>query len=80
MVARDFAVDDQAVTDFLYTGNHTVVMQDVDALAIVEDVVAQEERSGGEYRELSIAIDAGALAARRLMRRLADTADSVASV
>ncbi|WP_216907393.1 aromatic ring-hydroxylating dioxygenase subunit alpha [Nocardia noduli] len=71
MVARDFALDDQGVTEYLHKSNHTVVMQDVVALALVEEVIAEEERVGGTYQELSINIDTGALAARGLMARLA---------
>ncbi|WP_019925682.1 aromatic ring-hydroxylating dioxygenase subunit alpha [Nocardia sp. BMG111209] len=71
MVARDFATSDAAVTEYLYTSNHTVVMQDVVALGIVEQTVAEDERRRGDVRELSINIDTGALAARKLMTRLA---------
>ena len=70
MVARDFAFEDAAVTDYLYENNHTVVMQDVHALNLIEEVIAQEERVSGTVPELSIAIDTGALAARRLMKKL----------
>jgi len=70
MVARDFALEDPEVTDYLYENNHTVVMQDVHALHLVEEVIAQEERVSGTVPELSIAIDTGALAARRLMKKL----------
>ncbi|MEV4233693.1 aromatic ring-hydroxylating dioxygenase subunit alpha [Nocardia sp. NPDC049737] len=73
MVARDFAIDDQDVTDYLHKSNHTVVMQDVVALNLVEEVIAAEERAGGTYQELSINIDTGALAARRLIAELART-------
>lgn len=67
MVARDFALDDQAVTDFLAENNHTVVMQDVVALDILEQVVEGEKDN---YQELSINIDTGGLAARRLLKKL----------
>ncbi|WP_433207753.1 Rieske 2Fe-2S domain-containing protein [Nocardia sp. CA-107356] len=70
-VARDFATDDQWVSDFLYTSNHTAVMQDVVALKLVEEVIAEEERGGIAFQDLSINIDSGALAARRLIARLA---------
>jgi len=73
MVARDFALEDAEVTDYLYRNNHTVVMQDVHALNLVEQVIAEEERVHGGVPEISIAIDTGALAARRLMKRLAGT-------
>ncbi|MFG1708071.1 Rieske 2Fe-2S domain-containing protein [Nonomuraea sp. M3C6] len=69
-VARDFALDDQGVSDFLRESNHTVVMQDVVALNILEKVIATEPEG---YQELSINIDTGALAARRILSRMART-------
>lgn len=66
-VARDFALDDQDVTDFLRENNRTVVLQDVVALDLLETVIAGEP-SG--YQELSINIDAGALAARRMLEQM----------
>jgi phenylpropionate dioxygenase-like ring-hydroxylating dioxygenase large terminal subunit len=67
-VARDFAQDDQEVTDFLAESNHTVVMQDVDALNLLEQVIATEPEG---FQELSINIDTGGLAARRILARMA---------
>ena len=67
-VARDFAPDDQGVSDFLAENNRTVVLQDVAALDVLEGVVAGEPDG---YQELSINIDTGGLAARRLMAKLA---------
>ena len=64
MVARDFALDDQEVTDFLAENNRTVVLQDVVALDVLEQVVEGEKEN---YQELSINIDTGGLAARRLL-------------
>jgi len=75
MVARDFAIEDQAVTEYLHTNNRVVVMQDVEALNVVEAVIAEEERTSGTYQELSINIDTGALGARRLMANLLKTAE-----
>jgi phenylpropionate dioxygenase-like ring-hydroxylating dioxygenase large terminal subunit len=66
-VARDFAIDDESVSDYLRTSNHTVVMQDVTALNLLERVIAAEPE---KYQELSINIDTGALAARRILARL----------
>ncbi|MFI5952126.1 Rieske 2Fe-2S domain-containing protein [Cryptosporangium sp. NPDC051539] len=71
-VARDFALDDQGVSDFLAESNRTVVLQDVTALDVLERVIAAE--SDG-YQELSINIDTGGLAARRMIARLAAAAD-----
>jgi vanillate O-demethylase monooxygenase subunit len=68
-VARDFAIDDEEVTRFLAENNHTVVMQDVVALNALEKVIATEPAG---YQELSINIDTGALAARRMLRALVE--------
>lgn len=65
-VARDFAVDDPSVTEYLYESNRTVVQQDVDALNRLETIVASEADG---YQELSINLDTGGLAARRLVKR-----------
>ncbi|MFF5986262.1 aromatic ring-hydroxylating dioxygenase subunit alpha [Prauserella flavalba] len=70
-VARDFALDDQEVSDFLAESNRTVVLQDVRALDVLEQVI-QSEPDG--YQELSINIDTGGLAARRFLRRMAERA------
>ncbi len=67
-VARDFALDDEEVSAFLAESNRTVVLQDVAALDVLERVVASEEDG---YQELSINIDTGGLAARRILARLA---------
>ncbi|NBE54840.1 aromatic ring-hydroxylating dioxygenase subunit alpha [Streptomyces boluensis] len=67
-VARDFALNDQEVSDFLQENNHTVVMQDVVALNVLQKAL-DTEKAG--YQELSINIDTGGLAARRILARLA---------
>ncbi|WP_188195230.1 aromatic ring-hydroxylating dioxygenase subunit alpha [Nonomuraea sp. SYSU D8015] len=67
-VARDFALDDQGVSDFLAEQNRTVVLQDVAALDVLEQVIATEPAG---YQELSINIDTGGLAARRMLAKLA---------
>ncbi|HWU08084.1 MAG TPA: aromatic ring-hydroxylating dioxygenase subunit alpha [Streptomyces sp.] len=69
-VSRDFAVDDEEVTTFLRDFNHTVVMQDVDALNLLQ--LALDAEPGDSYQELSINIDTGGLAARRILARLAE--------
>ncbi|MET0134671.1 MAG: aromatic ring-hydroxylating dioxygenase subunit alpha [Kibdelosporangium sp.] len=66
-VARDFALDDAGVSEFLAESNRTVVLQDVTALNILEQVIATEPDG---YQELSINIDTGGLAARRLLKHL----------
>ncbi|HEX7105164.1 MAG TPA: aromatic ring-hydroxylating dioxygenase subunit alpha [Acidothermaceae bacterium] len=63
-VARDFARDDESVSDFLAENNRTVVLQDVTALNLLETVIATEPPG---YQELSINIDTGGLAARRML-------------
>jgi vanillate O-demethylase monooxygenase subunit len=68
MVARDFALDDAEVSEFLAENNRTVVLQDVVALNTLERVLTGEPDG---YQELSINIDTGGLAARRLIDRLA---------
>ncbi|MEV5750596.1 aromatic ring-hydroxylating dioxygenase subunit alpha [Actinoallomurus sp. NPDC052308] len=67
-VARDFARDDDEVSAFLRDSNRTVVLQDVEALNVLEKVIATEPDG---YQELSINIDTGGLAARRILARLA---------
>ncbi len=67
-VARDFALDDEGVSTFLADSNRTVVLQDVAALNILERVIRDEP---GGYQELSINIDTGGLAARRILDRMA---------
>jgi phenylpropionate dioxygenase-like ring-hydroxylating dioxygenase large terminal subunit len=68
MVARDFALDDPEVSEFLAANNRTVVLQDVVALDKLEQVLTGEPDG---YQELSINIDTGGLAARRLIAALA---------
>ncbi|WP_228559332.1 aromatic ring-hydroxylating dioxygenase subunit alpha [Catenulispora pinisilvae] len=67
-VSRNFATEDSEVTEFLRDFNHQVVMQDVDALNILHKALDAEPAG---YQELSIGIDAGGLAARRILARLA---------
>ncbi|OLT10993.1 Rieske (2Fe-2S) protein [Actinomadura sp. CNU-125] len=66
-VARDFALDDAEVSTFLHDSNRTVVLQDVVALNKLEKVIASEPAG---YQELSINIDTGGLAARRMLQKL----------
>jgi vanillate O-demethylase monooxygenase subunit len=74
-VARDFAQDDQEVSDFLRESNRTVVLQDVTALNVLEKVIASEPAG---TQELSINIDTGGLAARRILEQLAQGAEVAA--
>lgn len=68
MVARDFALHDEEVSAFLAENNRTVVLQDVEALDVLEQVI-QHEPDG--YQELSINIDTGGLAGRRMLASMA---------
>jgi phenylpropionate dioxygenase-like ring-hydroxylating dioxygenase large terminal subunit len=72
-VARDFAIDDERVTEFLAENNWTVVLQDVECLNTLEQIL---QRDGDGYQELSINIDTGALAARRLLRKQVEAAEA----
>jgi phenylpropionate dioxygenase-like ring-hydroxylating dioxygenase large terminal subunit len=67
-VARDFALGDAEVSTFLHDSNRTVVLQDVAALNALEQVIAAEPPG---LQELSINIDTGGLAARRMLARMA---------
>ena len=72
MVSRDWAVDDAEVSEFMRDNNRAVVLQDVDALNLLQRALGGE-RAG--YQELSINIDTGGLAARRILARLAEEGD-----
>ncbi|MEJ8278102.1 aromatic ring-hydroxylating dioxygenase subunit alpha [Pseudonocardia spirodelae] len=74
MVARDFARDDESVSAFLAEQNRTVVLQDVEALDVLERVIAAEPDG---YQELSVNIDTGGLAARRMLARMAAGEEAV---
>mgnify|MGYP002654694903 CR=1 FL=1 len=66
-VARDFALGDTEVTEFLESNNRIVVMQDVVALNLLEEVLEQDAVG---VSEVSFAFDAGALAARKILDKL----------
>jgi phenylpropionate dioxygenase-like ring-hydroxylating dioxygenase large terminal subunit len=67
-VARDFAVDDTHVDEFMWKMNDEVVRQDVDALDILEQRIAPDP----DGVEVSIKIDRGGLHARRLLQHLVE--------
>jgi phenylpropionate dioxygenase-like ring-hydroxylating dioxygenase large terminal subunit len=69
MVARDFALGDEEVSTFLRDNNRTVVLQDVEALNLLEEILRTD---GDAYQELSINIDTGGLAARRMIKSRSD--------
>jgi phenylpropionate dioxygenase-like ring-hydroxylating dioxygenase large terminal subunit len=64
MVARDFAPGDEEVSAFLHDNNRAVVLQDVEALNLLEATMNDDQ-----YQELSINIDTGGLAARRMIQK-----------
>ncbi|WP_037571170.1 aromatic ring-hydroxylating dioxygenase subunit alpha [Phaeacidiphilus oryzae] len=68
-VSRDFCVDDAKISEFVHQFNREVVLQDVVALDKLERVIAEEPEG---VQELSINIDTGGLAARRLLKRLVE--------
>jgi len=76
-VARDFALGDPEVDEFLAKMNDEVVGQDVRALAVLEERVAAEP----DGVEVDIKIDRGGLAARRALAALVtdETGASVAA-
>jgi vanillate O-demethylase monooxygenase subunit len=71
-VSRDFCLDDHDVDEFLAKMQSGVVQEDVDALNILERRAVSE----GELSEVSVKIDKGGLAARRVLRALGDLIDA----
>lgn len=68
--ARDFALDDQAVTDFMAKSALHAFHEDVDAL---QSITAVEKRDrGSPFKEINIKSDQGGVATRRILRRMAD--------
>lgn len=65
-VARDFAIDDSDVDSFLADMNRTVVLQDVEALGLIEERL----RDDWSPVEVSFKIDTGGIAARRVLAQL----------
>lgn len=65
-VSRDFAVGDSQVDAFLEKMNREVVLQDVAALALIEERLGDAE----SHPEVSFKIDTGGLAARRVNAEL----------
>jgi vanillate O-demethylase monooxygenase subunit len=68
-LARDFCVRDAEVDQFLQKMQTGVVQEDVDAL----NVLQRRARENPEIFEVSIKIDRGGLAARRMLSSLADS-------
>ena len=65
-MSRDFAIGDAEVDAYLARMNREVVLQDVEALSLIE------ERLGDDWTppEVSLKIDIGGLAARRVLADL----------
>lgn len=66
-VCRDFALGDTSVDDYVRSANRDVVLQDVAALEVLETRLAAD----AEPSEVSLKIDSGGLAARRLINTMA---------
>jgi vanillate O-demethylase monooxygenase subunit len=71
-LARDFAVGDSAIDEYLARMNREVILQDVRALDLLEQRLAAED----DPSEVSLKIDTGSLAARRMITRLAEQAQT----
>ncbi|GLZ02602.1 vanillate monooxygenase [Actinomadura sp. NBRC 104412] len=72
VVARDFAIDDPEISGSLTEITRSIILEDVAALTRLERHLAADP---GGYQELSINIDTGGLAARRMLRRQIEEAD-----
>ena len=70
-VARDHELNDPAADERGTRNQNLILQQDLDALELLERSLAKEVAG---YQELSVNIDTGALAARRMLHRLAATA------
>jgi vanillate O-demethylase monooxygenase subunit len=65
-VCRDFSVDDVDLDEFIAGSNRSVVLQDVEALNLIEARLGEQ----WEPEEVSLKIDTGGLAARRVLRQM----------
>ena len=64
-IGRDFAQDDRALDELRRKSQYELIAEDADALQLLQRTIDIE----GPSSEVSIKIDTGALAARRLIRR-----------
>ena len=69
-VSRDFAVDEQAVTDYVAKSVSTVINQDIEASEAIEHIIRAWEPSYPE--ELNIKVDGGPLRARKMIETMLD--------
>ncbi len=67
-VSRDYAVDDDAVTDFMLSAVAGVFRQDIEASEAIEHIIAAWEPS--YPLELNIKVDAGPLQSRRIIEKM----------
>lgn len=69
-VCRDFAVGDRQIDGFLAEMNRTVVLQDVEALAVLQQRIDETRAVGGDESEVSFKFDTGGLTGRRVLAQL----------
>ncbi len=72
-LARDFCLGDQEIDSFLAKMQSGVVQEDVDALNILQVRLGKDP----EFKEVSIKIDRGGLAARRMLASQHDEARAI---
>lgn len=68
--ARDFARGDETVTEFMEKGALQAFYEDVDALESIAEVKRLEH--GAPFQEINVKSDQAGVAARRILRRMAD--------
>ena len=66
--SRDYAIDDDSVTEYMAEALRTVILQDIGACEAIEHIIAAWEPSYPV--ELNIKVDAGPLQARRILERM----------
>ncbi|MBN9084384.1 MAG: (2Fe-2S)-binding protein [Rhizobiales bacterium 62-17] len=66
--SRDFGLDDEEASKFLYEASHAAYVEDVDALGWISDIVTTESE---DYREFSFRSDRPGLMMRQVLSRLA---------
>lgn len=69
-VCRDFAVGDPEIDAFLAKMNRTVVLQDVEALNVLQQRIDETRAVGGDESEVSFKFDTGGLTGRRVLAQL----------
>jgi vanillate O-demethylase monooxygenase subunit len=69
-VCRNFDVDNTETDAFMAKMNREVVLQDVEALELLEQRLAEQEAIDVTPVEVSFKIDTGGLAARRVLESM----------